>query len=168
MNAVIQKLEEVIRLESDIYNGIFIIEENKSEAIINRAGKAIEELSSSQEKLLGKIESLEKKRTDLMDQYRKFALLRHDGEEITLLDIIDSLDGNSSSALQKSGIELKKILRKLKSIQDINTKLLKDNMEFFDLLLSGLRNSSTLKSGYGSDGREQARVFNPVLFNIKA
>jgi hypothetical protein len=45
---------------------------------------------------------------------------------------------------------------------------LNDNMEFYDILLSGLKNSSTLKSGYGKDGKEKGRVFNPVLFNIKA
>jgi len=168
MQQVVHKLEDIMKLQGEIYREIYNIEENKSEAILKKAGKAIEELSTVQEKLIGKIESLEKERAKLMDGYRKYTGLHLNENEITLLDIIDSVDSKSGSALKQAGLELKKILLKVKSIQELNTRLLKDNMEFFDILISGLKNSSTLRSGYDRDGKEKGRVFNPVLFNIKA
>jgi len=168
MQQAVLKLKKILNLEREIYQEIFNIEEKKSEAITKKAGKAIEELSVSQEKLLNKVESLEKERVKLLEEYKKYRNVHLHGNEITLQDIIDSEDSNSSSALKQSGIELKKTLLKVKRIQDLNTQLLKDNMEFYDILISGLKNSSTLRSGYGQDGKEKGRVFNPVLFNIKA
>jgi hypothetical protein len=168
MQHVVLKLKNLLNIEKDIYFEIFNIEEEKSEAIIKKSGKVIEELSVSQERLLNKIESLEKERIKLMEEYSKHRNVLHHGNEITLQDIIDTVDAKSSSALKLAGIELKKILLKVKNIQDVNSQLLKDNMEFYDILISGLKNSSTLRSGYGRDGKEKGRVFNPVLFNIKA
>jgi len=168
MHQAVFKLENIMNLEREIYQEIFNIEENKSEAIMKKSGKVIEELSVSQEKLLGKIESLENERIKLKDSYTKTQKLNLPHGDITLQDIIDSSDSKTAFPLKEAGIELKKILLKVKSIQDLNSRLIKDNMEFYDILISGLKNSSTLRSGYGRDGKEQGRVFNPVLFNIKA
>ncbi len=168
MHQAVLKLENIMKLEREIYQEIFHIEEDKSEAIMKKSGKAIEELSVSQEKLLGKIESLEKERIKLMDSYKKTQKLHLTHGDVTLQDIIDSSDSKTAFPLKEAGIELKKILLKVKNIQDLNSRLIKDNMEFYDILISGLKNSSTLRSGYGRDGKEQGRVFNPVLFNIKA
>jgi hypothetical protein len=168
MHQAVFKLENIMNLEREIYQEIYNIEEIKSEAIMKKSGKVIEELSTAQEKLLGKIESLENERIILMESYKRAHKLNAPHGEITLQDIIDSSNSKTAFSLKETGIELKKILLKVKSIQDLNSRLIKDNMEFYDILISGLKNSSTLRSGYGSDGKEQGRVFNPVLFNIKA
>lgn len=168
MPQAVLKLENILKMERDIYQEIFYIEENKSEAILQKDGKTIEDLSIRQEKLLGKIEILEKERIKLMESYKKHIHLRLQGNEITLQDIVASAGTEAASGLKKAGIELKNILLKVKNVQDMNTRLLKDNVEFYEILITGLKNSSTLRSGYGSDGKEKGRVFNPVLFNIKA
>ncbi len=168
MHQAVFKLENIMNLEREIYQEIYKIEEDKSEAIMKKSGRVIEELSVTQEKLLGKIETLENDRIKLMESYKKTHKLHPPHGGITLQDIIDSTDDETASALKEAGVELKKILLKVKSIQDLNSRLIKDNMEFYDILISGLKNSSTLRSGYGRDGKEQGRVFNPVLFNIKA
>jgi len=168
MPQAVLKLENILKHERDIYQEIFNIEESKTEAIIQKDGRAIEELSVRQEKFLGKIESLEKERVKLMEGYKKLSRLNLNGDEITLQDIIDSAGAEPASGLKKAGIELKKVLLKVKNVQDMNTRLLKDNIEFYEILITGLKNRSTLRSGYGSDGKEKGRVFNPVLFNIKA
>ncbi len=168
MPQAVLKLENILNLERDIYQEIFHIEEEKSESILQKEGKAIEELSIRQEKLLGRIDALEKERLKLMEGYKKHLHLRSNGNDITLQDIIASTGEQSASGLKKAGSELKKVLLKVKKVQDLNTRLLKDNMEFYEILITGLKNRSTLRSGYGSDGKEKGRVFNPVLFNIKA
>jgi len=168
MQQLVLKLENIMKLEREIYQEIFIIEAEKSEAIIKKAGKVIEELSVTQEKLLTKVELLENERLKLMGRFKKQNNSDLHDNEITLQDIVNSIDSKSGSAIKEAGIELKKILIKVNRIQETNSQLLKDNMEFYDILISGLKNSSTLRSGYGSDGKEKGRVFNPVLFNIKA
>lgn len=163
-----QKLADIMNLEREIYRDILDIEEKKSEAISGKEGKLIEELSVKQEKFLTKIESLEAERFKTMSDCRKLVKIKTTRPEITLQDVIDSVDDESGKILKETGVKLKKILVEVKKIQDLNSQMLKDNMEFYEILISGLKNSSTLKSGYGKDGKEKGRVFNPVLFNIKA
>jgi len=167
MNNLVQKLIAILEHEREVYEKIFNIEEKKSESIMEREGKVIEELSLAQENLLKKIEDLENERISLMKKYQSVSMIKQKGE-ITLQDIIDSIDGSRSKILKQTGIELKNILLKLAKVQDLNSGLLMDNMEFYDIFISGLKNSSAVMSGYGSDGKEQAGVVNPVLFNIKA
>ena len=166
MNNLVKELVGILEHEREIYEKIVYIEEKKRQAIMDREGKLIEELSGSQERLLTEIERLENERIALMKRY-KSALKQNKGE-ITLQDIIESIDGAQGEILKQAGVELKNILLKITRVQDLNSGLLMDNMEFYDIFISGLKNSSAVMSGYGSDGKEQAGVVNPVLFNIKA
>ena len=168
MKPLIVRLDNIMMQEKEIYDEIFNIEENKTEAIMNRDGKAIEELSSVQEKFLMKIDSMENERLQIMHELGRYiGTVNHEGE-ITLNDIINFFNGEYGAKLKETGSGLKKILISIKEIQDLNSRMMNDNVEFYDILISGLKNSSTLKSGYDKDGREKAKVFNPVLLNIKA
>ncbi|MCL1864420.1 MAG: flagellar protein FlgN [Spirochaetes bacterium] len=160
-----RELIDILEHEREIYEKIFHMEEEKSDAIIERDGKVIEELSLSQEKFLKEIEILENKRVTLMKKCKSASKIKG---EITLQDIIESIDSAQSRILKQAGVELKNVLLKVARVQDLNSQLLTDNMEFYDIIISGLKNSSTIRSGYGSDGKEQAGTVNPVLFNIKA
>ena len=168
MNVLIQELISILEHEKEIYEKIFHIEEEKSEAIINREGKVIEKLSSSQEKFLKEIEGFENERIALMRRYKSLSKIKQNRVEITLQEIIDSIDSTQAEILKQAGIELQETLLKVIKVQGLNSQLLMDNMEFYDIIISGLKNSSSIKSGYGSDGKEKAGVINPVLFNIKA
>jgi flagellar biosynthesis/type III secretory pathway chaperone len=164
MNFSVRELIDILRQEREIYEKIFHIEEEKSESIIQRDGKSIQELSLSQEKFLKVIEDLENKRIALMKKYK---IAKQSRGEITLQDIIEA-DSTQGEIVKQAGIELKNILLKVTKVQDLNSQLLIDNMEFYDIIISGLKNSSAVRSGYGSDGKEKVGAVNPVLFNIKA
>jgi len=168
MNPLITRLENVMILEKEIYEEIYDIEENKTEAIMNRDGKALEELSSVQEKFLLKIDSIENERLQVMYELGKYVGNNSQSGGITLHDIIHSIDGEYAVKLKDTGADLKKILVSISEVQELNSRMMNDNMEFYDILISGLKNSSTLKAGYGRDGREKGKVFNPVLLNIRA
>ena len=167
MNNPVKELIAILEHEREIYENILNIEENKSEAIMERDGKLIEELSGSQEKFLKEIERLENERIVLMKKYKSVHVKLHKGE-ITLQDVIESTDSAQSKILKQTGIELKNILLKVAEVQELNSQLLMDNMEFYDIIISGLKDSSSVNSGYGSDGKEKSGTVNPVLFNIKA
>jgi hypothetical protein len=168
MNKLVQELIIILEHEREIYENIFHIEEKKSEAIINRDGRVIEEFSLSQEKFLKEIERLEAERTVLMKRYKSASKMKQGRGEITLQEIIDSIGSAQGEILKQAGIELKNILLNLTKVQGLNSQLLMDNMEFYDIIISGLKNSSFISSGYGSDGKEKVGTVNPVLFNIKA
>lgn len=122
-------------------------------------------MSSNQEKLLFKIEALEVEREKLLSVLSAETGIR---QGATLVEFTSGVSIGDSAGIMKSGSALKNVILKLKDKQEANKKLLRDNIEFFEILISDLKNSSSLRSGYGSDGKEKSRVVNPVLFNTKA
>ena len=57
---------------------------------------------------------------------------------------------------------------RLSRIQDTNRVLISDNMEYYNILLTGLRRDPSLETGYGRDGREDEKLKNSILFNQTA
>jgi len=58
-------------------------------------------------------------------------------------------------------------MMRLSRIQETNRVLIHDNMEYYNILLTGLRRDRSLDTGYGSDGREEENLKNSILFNQK-
>ena len=168
MYSLITNLEKIMLTEKEIYEEIYNIEENKTEAIISRDGKVIEELSSVQEKFLLEIDSVENERIKIMGKLCSCISPGRQAGNITFQELVNLLENEYAVKLRETGLGLKKILVRIKDVQDLNARLMRDNVEYYDILISGLKNSSSLKSGYDKDGREKAKVFNPVLLNIKA
>ncbi len=168
MPSAIKKIERILHLQNSEYCEILKLEESKGDAIISKNGKLIQEIAGKQEKLLKSVEYLEMERLELISRYFHELANGNEAKSVTLKDIAASLDSESSMGILKLGSDLKSLLLKVKAKQETNSAMLKDNIEYFDILISGLKNSSSLKSGYDRDGKEDDRVINPVLFNQKA
>jgi len=168
MPSAVKEIEKILGEQNSVYCQILELEEKKGDAIVAKDGRHIQEISLSQEKLLKNIESLEMGRLALISRFFPELAGDNDAKSVTLKDIAASVDSESSMRILKPGSELKALLLKVKAKQETNSAMLKDNMEYFDILISGLKNSSSLKSGYDRDGKEDERVINPVLFNQKA
>ena len=165
MKNLVKSIERILSEQKDLYGKVFSIEEKKNIAIIEKDGKLIEKLSSEQENLLSRISRLERSREKVIKNYREMKIIENMPEDITLKGIAKSLNRDSSSNLLKMGSELKGIILKLSSLQETNRKLLNDNMEFYNILFSGLKSSTSIQSGYGKDGKEDGRVANSVMIN---
>lgn len=165
MRHIFSRLESILADETSIYYEIYNLETDKTEAIIKKNGSLIQEITSSQEKLIFRVEALESDRERVMGMFSAETGLRR---LATLSEIASGADSVTSGRIMNLGSELKSVMLRVRDKQENNRKLLQDNIEFFGILISDLKNSSSLKSGYGSDGKENVRVVNPVLFNTKA
>ena len=161
-------MEKILQDQKDIYCEIYFIEEKKSEAILNKNGMLLEQLSRDQEQKLHSVELLEKNREKQIEKYILLNNISDLPQRPTLQDIIHSMDEDSSHHLMRLGMELKRLLNKLKHLRETNNTLIQDNLDFYNILLSGLRNENSIDSGYGNDGKEDMKVSNPVLFNQTA
>ena len=164
----IEELESVLKNQKNIYIEILDCEEKKSKAVISRNGKLIEEISAKQEKLIKSVENLEITRLEIIKKYFAGKKVSINPAAVTLKEIAETADRGKGELIVKLGSDLKALLLKVKAKQESNSAMLKDNMEYFDILISGLKNSSSMKSGYDRDGKEEERVVNPVLFNQRA
>ena len=161
----VQEIEGILRQELDIYGTICFLEERKSDAIISRDGKLIETLAVEQEKILGEIAALEEKRRLAVDDFRKANAFDIGDGDVTLGMLAASLDEESSRELVRLGQDLKQLLLKIQSLADTNEKLGRDNIEFFNILLSELKSKVSLKTGYNRGAQENSTIENPLIFN---
>jgi len=159
-------LEKILNKEIDIFNKIYKLENIKTNAIIERDGKLLESLARQHEKHLSEIESLETNRTNLTKFIKNNHKVNSYSKDITLKDIA-ALSDNSSVRLLSTGKKLKNILMQIKHLQNINQKLLDDNMEFYNSISRELKNLATQKSGYTDIGSEKTEVINSLYINKK-
>jgi flagellar biosynthesis/type III secretory pathway chaperone len=157
------RLEQVLQEENKFYDDIYALEIEKSDAILQKSVTLLQEICSRQEDILMEIESLENERITLINEIKH---QYHLSSDPNISEIAALAKGDFAEKLSQRGRELKEIILKVKAKEEINHKLLADNIEFFEILIDDLKRSSSLKSGYGRDGRENSKVVNPVLFNI--
>ena len=104
-------------------------------------------------------------RIDLLERKRISETEKTTGSSETTLGEITR---GRNHPILNTGAELKNIIRKLQELQKTNEQLANDNLRFYEAILNGLRESSSIRSGYGHDGREKPRVTRPALFSQRA
>ncbi len=162
------EMEKILKEELEIYEQIYALEEQKSEAIMERDGKRLESISLNQERFLKLVERCEKRREEQIEHYRRSNNLDDLIMPATLKNVVHSMDEDSAHHLLRIGLDLKNLLVKFSKLQENNEKLIHDNLEFYDILISGLRNSNAMESGYDQDGCGDEKVKGPILFNQTA
>lgn len=164
LNAVFY-LEKILRQEVQVYREIHDIEESKKNAIIAKNGNEIELLSIRQEELIERIVLLDKEREFYIDEYRKANHFDDWERPVRLDEMLALMDEDSSLHLQSLGHELRELLYSIKDLQDMNQQLLGDNLQFYNLLLTGMKNKASMPAGYSDRGMERPVYTRPVLFN---
>jgi hypothetical protein len=165
MNNHIIEMGRTLKEEKALFEKLCLLERNKTGAILDHNGKLLEKISIEQEGILSIISKLEMDRIKHIENYKKHKHIRQAG--ITLSDITGILDGFSADTMRVLGRNLKDVMMRLSRIQETNRVLIHDNMEYYNILLTGLRRDRSLDTGYGSDGREEENLKNSILFNQK-
>lgn len=157
----LQNLHSIIVREIDIYNTLLHFEEQKREAIVAFNGDLLFSLSKEQETLLHELEKLEHTRQKLVKSHAKNTLGSGD---ITLKDFIASMKAGDDSIITDASL-LKVKIEKFARLHEANKKLIQDNIEFFNVVLSSLRKAVTVETGYGPEGLAKRSASGSVLMN---
>ena len=166
MEKNVTAMTDILKKETELFEKMYSLEKSKTEAIVEHNAKLLETISLEQEGLLSRISQLESDRTRKMDDYKK---RRHIGNaSFTLRDMAGVLDGPTASSVLTIGRNLKDVMLRLSRTQDTNRVLINDNLEYYNILLTGLRRDRSLETGYGRDGREDEKLKNSILFNQTA
>lgn len=155
-------LQEILESEYILYRSLYDLEKEKSSAIVNRDGASIESISQEQETLLNSISEFESRRKSLIEAC-SISSRSEDIGEITLQDVA-AVDKDSSEKLLTLGRKLRALLRRMLSLQETNQRLLRDNIEFFNMIMSGFKSSISAR-GYSENGVEESRVTDSIIFN---
>ena len=163
MESPVRELEQILKSEVDIYEKVASIEEEKTDSIMSRNGHEIEAFAKEQDRLLSEIGELEKRREKSIDRYREINSLE-DIQGLSLADVIRNMDEDSALKLMHYGMELKKTMLRVGALTHTNRKLIEDNIEFFEILLSGIKSSASIQGGYTRCGETDQKMHGPLLF----
>ena len=162
MEAVL-KLEKILLREKEIYEELYRLEEEKKEALLERDGRNLDAITVKEESLIREITLEESRRVEAV----KLCGLESGGEA-SLSEIAALAGGDISERLLFAGKGLKRAVLKAINIKELNDRLMKDNMDFFNDILTGLRDTTSISAGYDSTGRENNKVAGSLLFNKTA
>ena len=166
MEKNVNAMTKILKEETTLFEKMCSLEKTKTGAIIEHNAKLLEVISLEQEEILARISTLENDRARQMEDYMKQRHIRNNS--FTLRDMADMLDSPTSSSMLTIGRSLKDVMVRLGRMQDTNRVLISDNMEYYNILLTGLRRDRSMETGYGSDGREDEKLKNSILFNQTA
>ncbi len=159
-----EDLEKIIDSELRIYEEIETIEEKKSDIIISKNGKELDKSIKAEENLLVELDKLENERQNkIADYYVKNNISV--SKDVVLSEILSDNNSDSFKRIMSKAESLKKIIVRIKLIHENNEKLIKDNIEFFNLFISGLKDAASIKFGYNKNGYSNSVVSNSVFFN---
>lgn len=161
-------IEKILAEELQIYTALYELEEKKGKAIMEKNGSLIESLSMEQERLLERVAALEDKRMRRIEELLARKPLKGVPREASLRDILPATDGDSAHRLLGLGEELRRLTRRLESLYRTNQRLIEDNLKFFNILLSGLKSTVSVNTGYSEKGVEKSRVAGALLLNTQA
>jgi len=160
------EMGKILKDELIIFEKLFVLEEHKTSAILEHDGKLLERISRDQEVLLSNMQPLESERLKKMAACKKARHIKKD--KATLKDIAEAMGGANGANLATVGGKLAGLITRLNHLLEANRMLINDNMEYYNILLTGLRNNRTVDAGYSPDGKEEDIPKQSVLFNQTA
>lgn len=164
----VSRLEEILLEEQGLYQQVLELEEEKTSVIQARDGKNLDRISLQQDNLLKRLDGLDAHRQEIIEEYVRVNRIADVKSHVTLQEVVRSMDEDSAGHLLRIGMDLKKTLLSLDRIQNSNQQMLDDNMKFFDMLVSGLRQEGSMGTGYSSRGQEVETASSPIIINQTA
>lgn len=162
MSPLIDKLNEVLQKEANLYQQLLKEAEDKRECIIHGKLPQMEQILEREKQLLAVVEGLEQERLPLVEQIRKEHGVTE--EPFKLQNLVDRL-GEMAAPLAATRKFLKEVLDKLRYRNRLNDELLRASIEhvnsFLRLLHQGINNHAT----YDRKGRNSG---NRSLFDRTA
>lgn len=148
--ALVGKLMEILNQEYEIYDTLSKISNNKKDLIVGGKVHELDSIVKLEQSLVVKISRLEDERESIAG--RLCALLGQRPEDITISALAEKL-GETEAVKLKACQE--KMLRKivaLRNANDLNSKLIKNSLEYIDFSINMMTSIGAASNNYGSTG----------------
>lgn len=155
MAGMLDQLITVLEAELLNYEQLLQLSITKTEAIVNDNIKVIKDITNQENLLLGKNQTLEKKRQTLISDIA--IVLNRDKNTLTLTNLIDILANSpkEQSKLKFIRDKLEDIINKLKSSNNQNGELINQALEFINFNINAVQSMQSLPPvSYDYDGKQ--------------
>lgn len=159
---LIDKLIEILDKEMSIYEGVLKLANEKTDVIIAGKVSELEGITKLEQSSIIKLSKLEEERETLVEQLA--AELNVKPSELTLKSLIKQLPKEQSKRLKSCYDELPKIFNDLRNANVLNSKLIRNSLDYIDFSINVLTNSGST-GNYGISGQPNDSKKN--FFDLK-
>jgi len=146
--SLIHELMNVLKEETNCYETLLEIGDNKRNVIIEGDVPSLQDITAKEQELAGHISRLEKKRQEVINDICQ--VTNNKPQEMTIQKLINVLNEPERSELKKIQQKLIEVVETFKSINDINKKLIQQSLELLDFTMNAVRgiNSKPILNNY--------------------
>lgn len=164
-NGLVEKLIAVLDKEADIYKDILEISKNKTNIVVKGKVTELENIVKLEQTLVIKMGQLEGIREELIGKISE--QLAIEPSEVTVTQLSQILKADEAEGLKKVHKKLSEVLTELKSTNQLNTKLIKNSLDYIDFSLNIMTNTNVLTGNNYSNSGTVGTTGKRSLFDIK-
>jgi flagellar biosynthesis/type III secretory pathway chaperone len=147
---LVKRLTDILAKENDIYETLSKISNNKTDLIVSGKVNELENIVKIEQSLVLKIAKLENERETIVETMS--AILGKKSEDITVSELVEHLGQENSAELKACQDRMLKNIRNLKNSNELNSKLIKNSLEYIDFSINMMTSVGTVTNSYGSSG----------------
>lgn len=149
-NQKVNELIGIIAEQAGIYNDILKISRDKTDIIVKGKVNDLDNITKLEQSLVIRLGKLEAKREELVREISmEFDI---NPEEVTVSDIAERLDGKQAEKLMECKDSLALSLKELRETNELNSKLIKNSLDFINFSINLYSSISTGDNNYGKTG----------------
>ena len=145
-----RQLTEILSQENDIYDTLSKVSNNKTDLIVGGKVSELESIVKIEQSLIMKISRLESEREKIVEKLCN--LLDIKPREITISELAKKLGQAESEQLTACQKDMVAKINKLKDVNDLNSKLIKNSLEFIDFSINMMTSIDSVNNSYGNTG----------------
>lgn len=146
----VSKLTDILEQERAIYQDILKMSRDKTNVIIEGRVSDLERIVSIEQSLIIQLGKLEDLRENLISEISSH--LNIPSQELKISDIIVHVDKEQAEKLKSCQKGIEGTLNELMNINDLNSKLIKNSLDYIDFSINILSRLDSGINGYGSTG----------------
>jgi len=148
---LIDKLIDILEQENRIYSDILNISKNKTDIIVKGKVSDLENIVKLEQSYVIRIDKLENERQETVEKLARE--LELDEEDINISGIIKKLDQENAQRLNACRESIMNTLEELKSLNELNSKLIKNSLEYIDFSINLLASADSPVNNYSNSGK---------------
>lgn len=155
----LQKFVDVLEKECELYSILLDLSKKKTQVIVDADIGELEKIVEMEERLIFELRNLEDKREEWVTDFAKQRGVTP--EDVTVSYLVSQAEGQIQERLKQLQDRLYGIIEEQKQVNQINERLIRNNLEFIDFsigLITGRGQAGSIysKTG-GADTRQQGR-----------
>jgi flagellar biosynthesis/type III secretory pathway chaperone len=149
---IVNELFSVLDQESKIYGDILKIAKNKTSIVVEGRVAELENIVKLEQSLVLQLAKFESQRELLIDKLSRASGLKPDAVTISeIISRIGSAQGEKLKSLQQA---MSLTIQDLKSTNELNSRLIKNSLDFINFSLGLFVNADSTDNNYGVSGEK--------------